>query len=124
SACNMRTAGIESTAELLEKQLALEMSEMTLEEALTLARAFSHYLNLMAIAETHHRVRKTRNVALLSKSCNDIFNKLIQGGVSPDDLYETVCKQRVEIVLTAHPTQINRRTLQYKHIRIAVRCLR
>ncbi|XP_068327829.1 phosphoenolpyruvate carboxylase 4-like isoform X2 [Pyrus communis] len=25
----------------------------------------------------------------------------------------------VEIVLTAHPTQINRRTLQYKHIRIA-----
>lgn len=28
--------------------------------------------------------------------------------------------QEVEIVLTAHPTQINRRTLQYKHIRIAV----
>lgn len=31
--------------------------------------------------------------------------------------------QEVEIVLTAHPTQINRRTLQYKHIRIAVSCL-
>jgi hypothetical protein len=28
--------------------------------------------------------------------------------------------QAVEIVLTAHPTQINRRTLQYKHIKIAV----
>ena len=28
--------------------------------------------------------------------------------------------QEVEIVLTAHPTQINRRTLQYKHLRIAV----
>ena len=27
--------------------------------------------------------------------------------------------QRVEIVLTAHPTQVNRRTLQYKHSRIA-----
>ncbi len=27
--------------------------------------------------------------------------------------------QRVEIVLTAHPTQVNRRTLQYKHTRIA-----
>ncbi|KAK3442813.1 hypothetical protein EUGRSUZ_B03067 [Eucalyptus grandis] len=44
---------------------------------------------------------------------------MIQGGVSPDELYDTVCKQEVEIVLTAHPTQINRRTLQYKHIRIA-----
>lgn len=28
--------------------------------------------------------------------------------------------QEVEIVLTAHPTQINRRTLQYKHLRVAV----
>jgi len=51
----MRTAGIEDRAELLEKQLASEISKMTLEEALTLARAFSHYLNLTGIAETHHR---------------------------------------------------------------------
>ncbi|XP_058182858.1 phosphoenolpyruvate carboxylase 4 [Rhododendron vialii] len=118
-ACNMRLAGIEDAAEVLEKQLASEMSKMTLEEALTLARAFSHYLNLMGIAETHHRVRKTRNVAHLSKSCDDIFSQLIQGGVSPEKLYDTVCNQEVEIVLTAHPTQINRRTLQYKHIRVA-----
>ncbi|KAF8407879.1 hypothetical protein HHK36_007017 [Tetracentron sinense] len=119
SACNMRMAGIEDTAELLEKQMASEISKTTLEEALTLARAFSHYLNLMGIAETHHRVRKARNAAHLSKSCEDVFNQLIQGGVPPEELYNTVCKQEVEIVLTAHPTQINRRTLQYKHIRIA-----
>ncbi|KAJ9708084.1 hypothetical protein PVL29_000242 [Vitis rotundifolia] len=119
SACNMRASGIDDTAELLEKQLISEISEMNLEEALTLARAFSHYLNLMGIAETHHRLRKARNVAHMSKSCDDIFNQLLQGGVSPEELYNTVCKQEVEIVLTAHPTQINRRTLQYKHIRIA-----
>lgn len=118
----MRNAGIEDVAEVLEKQLASEISNMSLEEALILARAFSHYLNLMGVAETHHRVRKQRNdsnEASLSKSCDDIFNQLVHGGVSPDELYNTVCKQEVEIVLTAHPTQINRRTLQYKHIRIA-----
>lgn len=119
SACNMRMAGIENTAELLEKQLASEISKMSLEEALILARAFSHYLNLMGIAEVHHRVRRQRNVATLSKSCDDIFNQLVHGGVPPDELYSTVCKQEVEIVLTAHPTQINRRTLQYKHIRLS-----
>lgn len=27
--------------------------------------------------------------------------------------------QAVEVVLTAHPTQVNRRTLQYKHTKIA-----
>ncbi|KAJ1386683.1 Pyruvate/Phosphoenolpyruvate kinase-like domain superfamily [Sesbania bispinosa] len=43
-------------AELLEKQLASELSKMTLEEALTLARAFSHYLTLTGIAETHHSI--------------------------------------------------------------------
>lgn len=119
SAVNMRAAGMEETAEMLEKQLATEISEMTLVEALSLARAFSHYLNLMGIAETHHRLRKARNVDHLSKSCDDIFNKLRQSGVPPEELYKTVCKQEVEIVLTAHPTQINRRTLQYKHVRIA-----
>ncbi|WCJ35701.1 phosphoenolpyruvate carboxylase 4 [Euphorbia peplus] len=119
SACNMRLVGIEDTAELLEKQLASEISKLTLEEALTLARAYSHYLNLMGTAETHHRVRKAKHLSHLSKSCDDIFNQLLQGGVSADELYENVCKQEVEIVLTAHPTQINRRTLQYKHIRIA-----
>ena len=51
----MRMAGIEDTAEMLERQLASELSELTLEEALSLARAFSHSLNLMGIAETHHR---------------------------------------------------------------------
>ncbi|KAK7268351.1 hypothetical protein RIF29_21049 [Crotalaria pallida] len=119
SGCNMRQAGIVDMAEMLEKQLASELSKMSLEEALTLARAFSHYLTLMGIAETHHRVRKGGNLAQVAKSCDDIFNQLVQGGVSPDELYNTVCKQEVEIVLTAHPTQINRRTLQYKHIRIA-----
>ncbi|KAG0483205.1 hypothetical protein HPP92_011289 [Vanilla planifolia] len=119
SAVNMRLAGMEDMAELLEKQLASDISKMTLEEALSLARAFSHYLNLMGIAETHHRVRKTSTADHLSKSCHDIFGKLIQSGVSPEELYDTVSKQEVEIVLTAHPTQINRRTLQYKHIRIA-----
>lgn len=55
SACNMRQAGIEDMADMVEKQLASELSNMTLEEAQTLARAFSHYLTLMATAETHHR---------------------------------------------------------------------
>ncbi|PRQ60323.1 putative phosphoenolpyruvate carboxylase [Rosa chinensis] len=75
---------------------------MSLEEALTLARVFSRYLNLMGIAEVHHRVHRQKNVASLSKSCDDIFNQLLQRDVSPDHLYDTVCKQEVEIALTAH----------------------
>lgn len=32
-------------------------------------------------------------MAHMSKSCDDIFNQLLQGGVSPEELYNTVCKQ-------------------------------
>ncbi|KAM5569956.1 phosphoenolpyruvate carboxylase 4 [Rosa sericea] len=72
SACSMRLAGMEDTAELLEKKQASEISKMSLEEALTLARAFSHYLNLMGIAEVHHRVVSVRikEHAVLYQSLN------------------------------------------------------
>ncbi|KAF7026717.1 LOW QUALITY PROTEIN: hypothetical protein CFC21_038814, partial [Triticum aestivum] len=119
SAMTMRGAEMEDTATVVERQLEAELSAMSLEDSLSLARAFAHHLNLMGIAERHHRVRKSRSEVHLSKSCHDIFDKLIKGGVPPEQLYDTVCKQGVEIVLTAHPTQINRRTLQYKHLRIA-----
>ncbi|KAJ7296741.1 hypothetical protein O6H91_15G022500 [Diphasiastrum complanatum] len=119
SACNMRSTGVDEAAEWLSKQLERELSNMTLEEAVPLARAFSHYLNLMGIAETHHRVRRNRLAVPLSKSCDDVFSKIIQNELSQEALYDAVCNQEVEIVLTAHPTQINRRTLQYKHLRIS-----
>lgn len=51
----MRTSGIEDMADYLEKELASNLSNMTLEEASTLARAFSQFLSFMGIAETHHR---------------------------------------------------------------------
>ncbi|KAL5074803.1 hypothetical protein RYX36_013787, partial [Vicia faba] len=68
----MRQAGIVNMGEILEKQLASELSKMTLQEAFTLARAFSHYLTMMGKAETHHR-----NMAQISKSCDDVLNQLV-----------------------------------------------
>lgn len=29
----------------------------------------------------------------MSRSCDDIFNQLLQCGVSPEELYDAVCKQ-------------------------------
>lgn len=60
SAVSMRAAGMEDTAAVVERQLETDLAAMPLEDALCLARAFSHYLNLMGIAETHHRYRPRR----------------------------------------------------------------
>ncbi|KAG5062975.1 hypothetical protein JHK85_004161 [Glycine max] len=100
----MRQAGMEDLAEMLEKQLASELSKMTLEEALPLARAFSHHLTLMGFVKEEIWFLLQNLVMISLTTC----------------FYKTVFKQEVEIVLTAHPTQINHRTLQYKHLKIAV----
>ena len=41
----------------------------------------------------------------------ETFARLIAAGVAPDRLYEAVCTLRIELVLTAHPTEVARRTL-------------
>eukprot|EP00879_Flechtneria_rotunda_P030721 GHRR01033393.1.p1 GENE.GHRR01033393.1~~GHRR01033393.1.p1 ORF type:complete len:182 (+),score=34.92 GHRR01033393.1:705-1250(+) len=104
---------------MLSQRMADELMNMSLDEAMPLTRALGHYLNLTSIAELHHRVRRARNEPKNPKSCDETFERLITEGVDPDDLYHEVTHQTVEIVLTAHPTQVNRRTLQYKHSKIA-----
>src|SRR6185436_16940337 len=49
----------------------------------------------------------------------DVLPRLVQQGVEPDRLWETVNRMRIELVLTAHPTAITRRTLAALHVRIA-----
>ncbi len=43
-----------------------------------------------------------------TRSTNRSFKKLIteRDDVSPDDIYQALCKQEVELVFTAHPTQV------------------
>jgi phosphoenolpyruvate carboxylase len=105
--------------------LAAELRRMSVEMALPVARAFAHFLNLANIAEQQHRIRRRRahrrNPASPPQrgSCEDAFARLIASGISADRLYAAVCALRIELVLTAHPTEVSRRTLVEKYNRIA-----
>lgn len=103
----------------LAQKMAEELFALPLEEALPILRAYGHYLNLTSIAEQHHSVRTTRMDGVPVKTCDEVFHDLLESGISEEQLYQAVTTQHVEIVLTAHPTQVNRRTLQHKHTRIA-----
>ena len=48
-------------------------------------------------------------VEMSTRSTNRSFKKLIteRDDVSPDDIYQALCNQNVELVFTAHPTQVN-----------------
>ncbi|MCK8516716.1 phosphoenolpyruvate carboxylase [Methylonatrum kenyense] len=89
-----------------------------------IARAFSHFLNLANIAEQHHRVRRSRAWAMDPESrpargsLEDTLSRLASS-TDPDALHRAACDMQIGLVLTAHPTEITRRTLLQKHNRIA-----
>jgi phosphoenolpyruvate carboxylase len=107
------------------RALAGELSQMALDDALPIARAFAHFLHLANIAEQHHRVRRRRAYQRdpyakpQRGSAEDSFARLLAAGVSPARLHDAVSALSIELVLTAHPTEVVRRRVVQKHNRIA-----
>lgn len=106
-------------------QLDRTLSNLTEQELLPVARAFTQFLNLANIAEQYHRVRRRRawqntsNAPPQSGSLQELIPRLIEANCSPALLWQTVLDLDIELVLTAHPTEISRRTLIQKYDDIA-----
>lgn len=93
-----------------------------------ISRAFSNFLALANSAENHHRIRRLREHLNSSQSeyglwpkadsCAGSIKNLLKDGVNPDSIMRALSSQKVEIVLTAHPTEVNRRTMLRKHRRV------
>lgn len=106
-------------------QLARLLLESSIDRAKTIARGFAHFLNLANIAEQHHRVRRRRDYLRDPESeaqrgsFLDTFQKLVGRGIDPGAIHGVVSKLSIELVLTAHPTEILRRTFLQRNRKIA-----
>ena len=106
------------------RMMTTTLESMAMEDAVPVARAFSHFLNLANVAEQHHRIRRSReyqiqNAQPQSGSLDETFQRLLQEGITGDQLHQAICEQSIELVFTAHPTEIQRRTLIRKYARVA-----
>jgi phosphoenolpyruvate carboxylase len=107
------------------ERLAGELHGMPVGAVLPIARSFAHFLNLANVAEQYHRVRRRRayqrdpHARPQPASIEEALPRLRSSGISPDDLHRAVCSLRIELVVTAHPTEIMRRSLQHKYRQIA-----
>lgn len=106
----------------VEAEKQLEQLFLSLEDAeiLPLTRAFTHFLNFANIAEQYHVVRRRRQSEFdhTAESPNPLvplFEKFKQQEISADTLYQEICELKIELVLTAHPTEVSRRTLIQKY---------
>ncbi|KAJ1570096.1 hypothetical protein HK096_001732 [Nowakowskiella sp. JEL0078] len=92
---------------------------------LEVARSFHEILILAEIAERQHRIRRWRgyrrgeNQLSYRQTFQDAFEMLKEKGFTPEDIRNSLLKQNIELVLTAHPTQASRRTMLAKYQKIA-----
>jgi phosphoenolpyruvate carboxylase len=99
------------------------------EEAAELVRAFSAYFQVVNLAETVHRLRRTRDYqwdaaqggAPQPGSLAETVRRLRDAGVSLAEVADLLGRMLVEPVFTAHPSEAVRRTVLEKQQRIARR---
>ena len=97
------------------KEIFKSMSDADL---LTVGRAFAQFLNLGNIAEQEYN--SAMNV---DASIDALFEHLDKAELSAENVQKAVSKLNIDLVLTAHPTEVTRRTLIHKHKELS-RCLK
>ncbi|MCM2318356.1 MAG: phosphoenolpyruvate carboxylase [Pseudomonas sp.] len=107
------------------QQLAQTLDALAEDELLPVARAFNQFLNLANIAEQYHRIRRRRPDEPLpfeERVLGEVLERLQTAGHSAQSLAQQIADLDIELVLTAHPTEVARRTLIKKYDDIAA-CL-
>jgi phosphoenolpyruvate carboxylase len=119
------TAGFRKKPKITIKNLQILIQTLTNDQLFLITRVFSHFLHLIEITELYHRVYRRQWYKKVGYppqpgSFEAIFPALINGGISPNLLFKTVSQLNIELVLTAHPTEINRPILIRKYHKIAM----
>ena len=104
-------------------KVSKEVKKLKPKDIFRLTRSFSHILNLMNLAESLDASRKLNeyeNPYFKNKNQNifieDIIKNLFKNrNISNNKIYEQATKLDIGIVLTAHPTEVKRRTLIQKY---------
>lgn len=105
-------------------ELAQLCANLSDEELLIVSRAFTHFLAIANSAESHHRIRLLNQTEsdypLPDKpdSCAGVFQSLLKQGKTPKEIFDALTTQQTELVLTAHPTEVNRRVILEKQRRV------
>ncbi|MFJ4141581.1 phosphoenolpyruvate carboxylase [Pseudomonas sp. NPDC089734] len=104
------------------EQLSSSVDSLDDDELLPVARAFNQFLNLANIAEQYQLMRR-RDDSLPqpfeTRVLPELLERLKAEGHSPETLARQLSKLEIELVLTAHPTEVARRTLIQKYDAIA-----
>ena len=106
------------------EQLARVLDALQPQQAVLVARAFSYFSLLANIAEDRHHVRRQRDMrrsgaAPLPSTLRGLFAEAAQRGITRAQAHERLARIRVHAVLTAHPTEVQRKSTLDAQLAIA-----
>ena len=107
---------------LARRELETILDSMSISETVRIVRAFSYFSHLANIAEDQNNIRQMRGrgagaprPSLLTQT----LNHAQQAGFSPDDLRRFFKEALVSPVLTAHPTEVRRKSTMDREMEVA-----
>jgi phosphoenolpyruvate carboxylase len=113
-----------SQAKLMGKAQKI-ISQMDLERAYQVTKAFAIYFELTNLAETNHRKRRRRagklerEISPLPGSFRGTLKRMKEAGIAGDAALQRLREIVITPVFTAHPTEVARQTVLLKRRRIA-----
>ncbi|WOH05597.1 hypothetical protein DCAR_0625016 [Daucus carota subsp. sativus] len=112
------------------EELGRMLTSLDAGDSIVVAKCFSHMLNLANLAEEvqiayRRRIKLKKGdladeaSATTESDIEETFKRLVgELKKTPEEVFESLKNQTVDLVLTAHPTQSVRRSLLQKHARI------
>lgn len=99
-------------------QLKQTLKQLSDQELVAVARAFNQFLNLANLADQYHLMRRRKAdeaPPFEQLMLGQLLERLLAQGHDAQNLSEQVAKLHIELVLTAHPTEVTRRTMILKY---------
>jgi len=108
------------------RKLITTINKLKPKESLVIARSFSKFLNFSNLAESldsvhkidEGRVQKAQGTNAFTILEDAIDRLLKQKKISKENFYKVAKSLKVDLVLTAHPTEVKRRTLIQKYTNV------
>ncbi|WP_166360030.1 phosphoenolpyruvate carboxylase [Pseudomonas akapageensis] len=110
------------STDISAEQLSSSLNDLSEDELLPVARAFNQFLNLANIAEQYQLIRRRdahQPEPFEARVLPELLARLKAAGHSDEALARQLGRLDIELVLTAHPTEVARRTLIQKYDAIA-----
>ncbi|MGB5855359.1 MAG: phosphoenolpyruvate carboxylase [Oceanisphaera sp.] len=101
-----------------QQRLLDTLKHLSDDELLPVTRAFSQFLNLANVAEQFHTISRQTQRDAGDGPLSQVFDRLKQADINEDNIKAAVAELDIDLVLTAHPTEVTRRTFIHKHVQL------